>query len=377
MGRQQLLHDRRDRRRIADHPEAPGLHDRLGGAALLQQFRQDLLGDLAADRAALDQAHHLGQLLRPQGQGGIGEALGIHMGGDVAGDPVGHRLRIDTGGHGGLEVFRHRPLIGEHAGVVDRKAQLVGIAVALGGGQLRQLSEPGLALLGAHLNGPEIRIGEIAVIAGALLTAHTLGELLALIPEAGFLQHRLTGLIGLDLALDFILTGPLNRREGIHVLDLHLCAKGCIRPPPHGDVHIAAQRAFLHVAVAHPQVAHDAANLRGILRRLTAGAQIRLAHDLGQGHASAVVIHQRMGGAGQAIAAGMHQLAGILLHMEPLDADGFEIGFLALFGHLNFDPAFFGNGFVVLGNLIVFGEIGIEILLAIEFTVRGDLEVQS
>ena len=73
----------------------------------------------------------------------------------------------------------------------------------------------------------------------------------------------------------------------------------------------------------------------------------------------------------------MHQLAGILLHMEPLDADGFEIGFLALFGHLNFDPAFFGNGFVVLGNLIVFGEIGIEILLAIEFAVRGDLEVQS
>ena len=84
-----------------------------------------------------------------------------------------------------------------------------------------------------------------------------------------------------------------------------------------------------------------------------------------------------MGGAGQAIAAGMHQLAGILLHMEPLDADGFEIGFLALFSHLNFDPAFFGNGFVVLGNLIVFGEIGIEILLAIEFAVRGDLEVQS
>ena len=377
MGRQQLLHDRRDRRRITDHPEAAGLHDRLGGAALLQQFRQDLLGDLAADCAALDQAHHLGQLLRTEGQIGVGEALGIHMGGDVAGDPVGHRLRIDTGGHGGLEVFRHRPFIGEHAGVVDRETQLVGVAVALGGGKLRQLSAPGLPLLAAHLNRPQIRIGEVAIVAGALLTAHTLGELLALIPEAGFLNHRLTGLIGLDLALDFILTGPLNRREGIHVLDLHLCAKWCIRPPPHGDVHIAAQRAFLHVAVAHPQVAHDAANLRGILSRLTAGAQIRLAHDLGQGHASAVVIHQRMGGAGQAITAGMHQLASILLHMEPFDADGFEIGFLALFGYLHLNPAFFGDRFIVLGNLVVLGEIGIEILLAIEFAVRGDLQVQS
>ena len=131
----------------------------------------------------------------------------------------------------------------------------------LGGGQLGQLGAPVLPLLLAHFNRAQIGIGEIAVIAGALLAAHALGELLALIPEAGFLNNRLAGLIGLDLALDFVVARLLDGREGVHVLDLHLGAEGGIGAPAHGDVHVAAQGALLHVSVAHAQIPHDPADL--------------------------------------------------------------------------------------------------------------------
>ena len=173
------------------------------------------------------------------------------MGGDVAGHPVGHRLGIGACGYGRFEVFSHLPFIGEHAGVIDRQPQLIGIAMTLLGRQFRQLGPPALALLATYLNWSEIGIGEIAVVAGSLLAAHALGELFALVPEAGFLHHRLAGFVGLDLALNFIFTGLLNCREGVHVFDLHLGAEGCIGPAAHGDIHVAAQGALLHVAVTH------------------------------------------------------------------------------------------------------------------------------
>ncbi|CAI8350895.1 MAG: Uncharacterised protein [Cyanobium sp. ARS6] len=81
----------------------------------------------------------------------------------------------------------------------------------------------------AHLDRTQIRIREIAVITGTLFAAHAFGELLALIPQAGFLDDGLTAFVGLDLALNLVLAGFLDGRERIHVLDLHLRAEGGIR----------------------------------------------------------------------------------------------------------------------------------------------------
>ena len=249
MGRQQAIDNLADGGRITDQAQAPGRHDRLGGAPLLQQFGQDLLGDLAADGVGLDQAHQFGQLFGTQGQGGVIEAVGVDMGGDIAADPVGGSLGLGPRRHHRLEVFGHRPLIGEHPGVVDGQAQLVGVAVPLGGRQLGQFGQPGLALGFTDLNRTQIWLWEIAIVAGAFLDSHALGELFALIPEAGFLHNWFARLNGLDLPLNFILTGLLDRREGIHVLDFHLDAKGGVRSLPHRDIDVAAQRALLHVAI--------------------------------------------------------------------------------------------------------------------------------
>ena len=73
----------------------------------------------------------------------------------------------------------------------------------------------------------------------------------------------------------------------------------------------------------------------------------------------------------------MHKLAGVLLHVEPLDADGFEVGVLAFFGHLHLNPAVLGDRFVELGDLVVLGQVGIEVLLAVELAVLSNLQVQG
>ena len=79
---------------------------------------------------------------------------------------------------------------------------------------------------------------------------------------------------------------------------------------------------------------------------------------------------------GQAVAAGVYQLAGILLHMEQLDANGIEIRFFPFLGNLNLDPAVLGDPFILLGDLVILGQIGIEILLAIKLAVGRDLQIQ-
>ena len=52
----------------------------------------------------------------------------------------------------------------------------------------------------------------------------------------------------------------------------------------------------------------------------------------------------------------MHQLAGVFLHMQTLDADLLEIGVLSLLSDLN--PALLGDRLVVLGDLIVLRQVG-------------------
>ena len=73
----------------------------------------------------------------------------------------------------------------------------------------------------------------------------------------------------------------------------------------------------------------------------------------------------------------MHQLAGVLLHVQTLDADRLQVGVLSFFSDLHLDPTFLGDRLVVLGDLIVLREVWIEVLLAVELAVFGDVEVEG
>ena len=91
------------------------------------------------------------------------------------------------------------------------------------------------------------------------------------------------------------------------------------KSPPglaHRDVDVGAHRAFVHVAVAGAEIAHDGAQLGEIGLGLVGRAHVGLRDDLHQRHAGAVEVdigHGRM--------LVVHRLAGILLQMQPLDAD--------------------------------------------------------
>ena len=103
----------------------------------------------------------------------------------------------------------------------------------------------------------------------------------------------------------------------------------------------AAQRAFLHVAVADFEVPNQLADLLHIAVRLATRSQIRLRHDLDQRHATPVEIQQR---ASRILV--MKRLAGVLLDVNPRYADAPQRIPLQL--HV---PVF-AQGILVLRNLV-------------------------
>ena len=129
----------------------------------------------------------------------------------------------------------------------------------------------------------------------------------------------------------------------------------------------ARKRALLHVAVAGAEIAQDRAQLGEERHRLLGRAQIGLRHDLHQRHAGAVEIdaaHVRM--------LVVQRLAGVLLEMQPLDADRDGLAALEIDDHL----ALADDRLLVLADLVALRQVGIEIVLAVEHRLPVDLRLQ-
>ena len=158
-----------------------------------------------------------------------------------------------------------------------------------------------------------------------------------------------------------------DEADRIDVLDLAAGAERLARLS-HRDVDVGAQAALLHVAVAGAEIAQDRAQLGeerlGLLRR----AQVRLRHDLHQRHARAVEID----GAHVGMLV-VQRFAGVLLQMQPLDADGDGLAVR----HRHHDLALAHDRRFVLADLIALRQIGIEIVLPVEHRSLIDLGVQA
>ena len=124
-----------------------------------------------------------------------------------------------------------------------------------------------------------------------------------------------------DVTLDLVFQRLANEAERVHVLDLGLGAEFLLAGGAHADVGIAAQRAFLHVAVADAGVQDDLLQAREILVRLLGRADVGLADDLDQRHAAAVQVQVgALVGIGKAF---VQALAGVLFQVYAGDADFF------------------------------------------------------
>ena len=95
-----------------------------------------------------------------------------------------------------------------------------------------------------------------------------------------------------------------------------------------------------------------------------------MADDLDQGDAAPVIIQQGITGA-QDPGGRMNGLAGLLLEMDPDDADLFYYAV-----RRNLQKPVSTDRQVILGYLIRLGEVGIEVLLTVELGIGGDLTVQ-
>ena len=91
--------------------------------------------------------------------------------------------------------------------------------------------------------------------------------------------------IRLDLARDFVFDRLLDETERIEILDFSPGAVFGRSLGPHRDVNVAAQVAFLHLAVRGIDVAQDVAQLAQVGAGLFGRSDIGLADDLDQRHA--------------------------------------------------------------------------------------------
>src|ERR1035441_1253257 len=159
------------------------------------------------------------------------------------------------------------------------------------------------------------------------------------------------------MALDFILQRLLYEAERIDVLDFSLRAKFFLSPRPHADVGIAAQRAFLHVAVADPGIKNDFFETREVLVRFLRRSHVGFADDLGERHTGSVQIDGSLvGGIGEAL---VQALSRVFFEVQASDADLF----LDVID-IDADESELGQRLVVLRNLVALWQVGIKIILA-------------
>ena len=182
---------------------------------------------------------------------------------------------------------------------------------------------------------------------------------------AGFLDDLATVFQHLGLTLHLKTHGLFNRPQRVDVFGFRAGAKlgGAFRAER--DVGIYAHGPLIHARIGHTQGFHQvtqrrdvgAGNLRGALPCAFDG----FGHNLNEGHTGAVAVHKRACCAVDASVgtAEVGELAGVFLHVGTFN---FHAPFRAVVEH-NVKVAVVGDGLVVLGYLVVFRLVRVEVVL--------------
>jgi hypothetical protein len=136
----------------------------------------------------------------------------------------------------------------------------------------------------------QVRVREVAVILRVFLAAHFARFLAVRIVQAGRLDDLAAVFDQLDLAAHFDVHGFFDEAEGVQVLDLAAGAEFLLADRTHRDVDVAAEGAFLHVAVADAQPHHQRVQGLGVGHRFGGAAHFRFGDDFEQRRAGAVQV---------------------------------------------------------------------------------------
>ena len=247
--------------------------------------------------------------------------------------------------------------------------------------------------LGAGLDRDEVGLGEVPVVLGLLLGPARRRDAGVLVPVPGLLHDPLPGVEPRGVPGHLVPHRALDAAQRVDVLGLRagaerdgvlLRAGGVADLGAQRHVGVAAQRALLHPHVGDAEPAQDVAQRAderlGDLGGAVARPLDRLGDDLDEGDAGAVVVDQRVLGPVDAAggAADVQRLAGVLLHVGPLDRDP-EGERLAVLGrrHLDLELAVVGDRLVVLRGLEVLRHVRVEVVLPREPAGRGDLAARA
>ena len=271
---------------------------------------------------------------------------------------------------GGFEVIGEPTALGQQVGVVLRQPVVADEARHARFRQLRQRRGDRAPSRLVHHQRRQVGLGEVAIVVRFFLAAHRVGAALGGIEQARFLHDAAAVLDDIDLTLDLVLEGFLQVAERVDVLHFRLGAERRFPDAANRHVRVAAQAPLLHVAVVHAQPDDNLPELLEERRRFLGGAHVRLAHNLDERHAGAVVVEIRPPiGIGKAL---VERLAGILFHVDAREADvlgGRGAAEARRFGSpvgANLEAAAERERLLVLGNLIALRQIGIEVVLARE-----------
>ena len=210
---------------------------------------------------------------------------------------------------------------------------------------------------------------------GRLFRAHQKRFAGGVIPTAGLLLQSVLALQRLGLSMNLErerATHPANR---IHVFDLNLRPKLGLGFRPDRDVAITTQLPLLHVSIADAAIDQDLFERGQKRERLFRRINFRLGHDLHQRRARAVEINP-------GLCLKMKTLRHIFFEMDPDEMDLLvrsRDAFLRVFGISQIvqgHRAIFAQRHVVLGNLIIFRHVRIEIIFPVELADRGNVAVE-
>ena len=180
----------------------------------------------------------------------------------------------------GLKVVRHVAPAGKDFGIVERETVLRYKTFLSPLGEFREAGPEFFDPFVINDQGEEVRFRKITVIMSKLFRTHGAGHFTLGVPEPGLLDKLASLRQNLDLPVDLIFQGLFHRLEGVHILDLDLGAQLAGAPWAHGDVGVAAEGAFLHIAVADLQVLQGGSQVLEIAAGLFRAGDVGLADDL-------------------------------------------------------------------------------------------------
>ncbi len=306
------------------------------------------------------------------GEFGEGDLLFLDDPQNVLLNPVAGELGLAGRFRDGVEVVGDvLALFDQHVGVIFGEAIVRFEPATAGGGEFADVGADGVEPGVIDLDGNEVGLGEVAVVGGGLLLALGFRFTFDVVPAPGLLGgvlDRLAIFLPLAvLAVGLELEGTFNGSEAVQVLDLD-DRRGdglAVFFDVEVDVGIAAERAFLHLAVGDAEVAEGEAQFFETSLGVLGGANVGLGDDLQEGDTRAVQVD--LGEAAGAVG----ELAGVFFEVDAGQPAATAACAVLLRGDLK--PAAPAEGEIILADLIILRKVGIIVILAVPLGEAGDI----